>query len=592
MFKANLLHCDEEYIYKRPKIIDENVFDDLKISKIFEFCAPLNFDQIKKSDVLYTLETLRNPCALKKDILYRQGVFKVFLKSENLAEDLYKALEDIVILNKIKENYDFAYGSEKDIEYLKAVNYIFFLKSYMLFLNNIYSVLKNNGIDKNPKNPENSGVNIFSSQVEEEKNKMDSPEISEPIEKFLSFFSNKKNISGELCTQNGIFTTLNFDTDTKNIESTYPQKIPFLQLLRDVEDLLGIYKPEYEIKEKGRSVSSSNYENGNETETEIYLPDKYTNFEKHFILQLIYDEELNNETNFSPLIKKIIEIHDGLDVSCFSLIFDQMKFYRTTCKVIKIISQYSENPICYPEVYEDFSKINVKNIFDPVILIQKFADFQEKYNTRNLPDEKISGIIPNDITFDKKNLFVVTGPNNGGKTAFVRSTGISVVFFGAGAPIFAEKAEMSVGLNIHTHFTVNETHLKESGRLQDEINRLNKVIENCDNLSFIILNETFAGTNSIKALTLFEDFLTSLEKINFLCIYVTHFHNIAFAVEDKHAEKLYNKCDNLIAVMDNDSVTRTYKILPVKPSDTSYSKDIVLKRNLSWEQLKVNLKIK
>jgi len=590
MFKANLLYRDDEYIYKKPKIIDENVLDDLKISKIFDFCAPLSFDQIKKDDVNYTLEVLRNPCQLKKDILFRQEIFRTFLKSNTLATDLYKVLEDINILNKIKENYDFDYASEKDIEYLKAVNYIFFLKSYKLYLNNIYSVLINAGISGSP---EDSGLRILLSQTELEKNKMDSPDISVPMDQFLSYFEDKKNISGELRTQNGVFTTLNFDTDIKNIKSTLPQKIPFLDLIKNIETYLDIYKPEYEIKEKGKSAAEGGDGGGStESDNEIYLPDKYTNFEKHFILQMIYDEEVENEVDFSPLIKQIIEIHDGIDVSCFSVVFDQVKFYRTVCKVIRTISEYSENVLCYSEVNEDFkAKFDMKNIFDPVIIVQKLADYQEKHNTRNLPESKITGIIPNDLSFDKKNLFVITGPNNGGKTAFARAAGINSIFFGAGSSVFAESAEISVGLNIHSHFTVNETHLKESGRLQDEINRLNKVIEQCDNYSFIILNETFAGTNSIKALSLFEDFLKRLEKMDFLCVYVTHFHNIAFSVEDKQGMGLYSKCDNLIAVIDNDTGVRTYRILAVKPSDTSYSKDIVKKHNLSWEQLKANLKI-
>ena len=589
MFKANLLYRDDEYIYKRPKLIEENVIDDLKISKIFDFCAPLSFDQLKKDDVKYTLEVLRNPCQLKKDILFRQEIFKTFLDSKNLVNDLYKILEDINILYKIKENYDFDYASEKDIEYLKAVNYIFFLKSYKLYLNNIYSVLTNAGINNNP---EDSGLRILLAQVEIEKNKMDSPEISVPMEEFLSYFADKKNISGELCTQNGVFTTLNFDTDIKNIKSTYPQKIQFLDLIKNIEEFLDIYKPENEIKEKGKSIIERDDGSENQSETEIYLPDKYTNFEKHFILQLIYDEEVENQVDFSPLIKKIIEIHDGINISCFPTIFDQMKFYRTMCKVIKVISEYSENPLCYPQVNEDNkAKFNLKDLFDPVIVVQKLADYQEKYNTRNLPDDKIAGIIPNNLSFEKKSMFVITGPNNGGKTAFVRAAGISVIFFGAGSPVFSGSADLSVGLNVHSHFTANETHIKESGRLQDEINRLNKVIESCDNYSFIILNETFAGTNSIKALGLFEDFLQRLEKMHFICVYVTHFHNIAFSVEDKQGTRLYEKCDNLIAVMDYDTGIRKYKILPVKPSDTSYSKDIVRKHNLSWEQLKSNLKI-
>jgi DNA mismatch repair ATPase MutS len=580
MFKADLLHGDGEHIYKKPKIIEENVFEDLKITKIFDFCAPLNFDHVKKEDVKYTLETLQNPCTLKKDILFRQGIFKVFLASDTLADNLYKALEDIIVLNKIKENYDFDYGSQKDVDYLKAVNHIFFLKSYKLYLDNIHAAINTSGAEL-----AGSGLEDFFAQLELEKEKMDSPEIAEPMEKVLAYFAGKKNISGELRTQNGIFTKFNFDTDVKNIKSTYFQKVPFLDLLLSIENYLDIYRPEYEIKEKGRSSASGGSEN------EIYLPDKYTNFEKHFILQLIYDEETENGADFSPLIQKIIEIHDALDVSCFSVVFEQMRFYRTMTKVIKIICEFSENPMCYPEVYEDRPKLEIKAVFDPVIIVQKLADFQEKYNTRNLPEKTISGIVPNEISFAKKNLFVVTGPNNGGKTAFARAVGISLIFFGAGAPVFAAGADFSVGLNIHSHFTASETHLKESGRLQDEINRLNKVMENCDNFSFIVLNETFAGTNSIKALGLFEDFLKSVEKIKFMCVYVTHFHNIAFAAEDKQSEPLYAGCDNLIALMDEASATRTYKILPVRPSDTSYSKDIVIKRNLSWEQLKANLKI-
>ena len=587
MFKADLLYSDEQYIYKKPKIIGENVPEDLKISKIFDFCAPLGPEQIKRDDIKHTLEELRNPCRLGKDVVFRQEIFKIFMRPGNLVNDLYTVLEDINVLYKIKETYDFDYGSDKDIEYLKAVNYLFFLKSYKLFLGNIHSALA--GIEEDAKRDAlrgggaaQNGLHKFFIQADAEKELMDSEEISKPMDKFLAFFAAKKNITGELRTQNGVFTLLNFDTDKKNIKSTYPEKIQFLDLLKDVEDYLEIYKPEYEMKIKGSDGDAA-----------IYLPDKYTNFEKHFILQLIYDEETNNGADFSPLIKKIIEIHDSIDISEFPKIFNQLKFYRTMCKILKTIAEYSENAMCYPAVFEDAVKLNLGGVFDPVIVVQKLADYQEKYNTRNLPEEKISGIIPNDISFGQKSLFVITGPNNGGKTAFVRAVGISVIFFGAGAPVFAASASLSAGLNIHSHFTVNETHLKESGRLQDELNRLNRVIESCDNFSFIILNETFAGTNSIKALSLFEDFLGSLAKINFLCAYVTHFHNIAFSVEDKteQRDKLYEGCDNLIAVMDNDSGVRTYKLLPVKPSDTSYSKDIVRKHGLSWEQLKARFGI-
>ena len=580
MFKTDLLYTDEEHIYKKQKIIEDSVFDDLKIKQVFEFCGTVSLDNrsnIKEKDLEYTFEILKSPCQLKKDILFRQEIFKQLLKYKNLTNGLYTALSDIDILLRIREDYDFAYGGEEDIEYLKAINYVFFIKSYQVYLNNLVAVIKDVEFEGE------TGLYNFVRELKAECERCNSDEMTEPVEKMLLFFKDKTNITGELRTQNGVFNLFNFDTDEKNITSTLPEKISFLDLIRNMEDYLDIYKPETEIKPKVDTLSM---------DTQLYLPDKYTNFEKRFTLQLMYDEETEHNMSFEPMAKKIIEIHDGIDVSCFSVVFEQMKYYRTMCKIISVISNNCINPLCYPVVYEDFVKLNMQNIFDPVSLIQKLSDHKDKYRTNGLPDEKIRDIIPNDISFENKNLYVVTGPNNGGKTAFARAIGISLVFFGAGSPIMAESADLSVGINVMTHFTVNETHLQESGRLQHELERLNEIVEKSDAFSFIILDETFAGTNSVKALDLFDEFLDKVESINFHCIYVTHFHNIAFFIEDiqskadAQTDKKYAKCDNLIAVIDNDTAGRTYKILPTQPSDTSYSKDIVKKHRLTWEQLR------
>ena len=580
MFKSDLLYCGEEHIYKHQKITDDNVFEDLKISGIFRFCAPLNFDNITVKDINYTLEVLKKPCQVKKDILYRQQIFKKLLENEGLVNSLYETLQDVNVLSRIRETYDFNYGGETDIEYLKAVNYVFFVKSYMLFINNIYELLKTYDLG-------DSGLYMLFCGIQAEKTKFEQPDITRPIEEFLARFENKKNITGELQTQSGVFHYFNFDWNPENIQCSYEEafetrKIPFFELLKDLEDFLDIYKQEYEIKEKGKSIK-----NRTRKGEELYTPEKYTNFEKHFILQLIYDEESETGESLAPLVKRILEIHDSIDISCFTELAGQIRFYRTVCKIITVISAHTECAFCYPEITEDAVNFKLTGVIDAVVAMQKLAEFQEKNKTNNLPETKISGIIPNDISFSEKKLFVITGPNNGGKTAFARALGIAAVLFGAGAPVFAESAVFSAGLNVLTHFTADETHLIESGRLQDELNRLERVTENSDEYSLVLLNETFAGTNSVKALELFKDFLKDRAGIKFLCVYVTHFHNIAFYVEE-NAEKL-SECGNLIASIDPAAYVRTYKLLPANPSDTSYSRDIVIKYELSWEQISAKL---
>ena len=589
MLNADLLYCGEEYAYKKQKITEDNVFEDLKISKIFEFCAPLNLDSINAKDIKYSLEILKKPCHVKKDILYRQGIFKNLLANPGLVNNLYDNLQDASVLVRIRETYDFDYGGETGIEYLKAVNYIFFIKSYILFINNIYEMMKNFDLGS-----ADSGLRILFEEIKTEKNKFDSPEVFGPVEEFLQRFNNKQNITGELQTQSGVFNYFNFDWDARNIKCSYEKatgkkREPFFELLKSIEDFLDIYRQEYEIREKGRS-----FKNRAGQGEELYTPEKYTNFEKHFILQLIYDEEAENNASFEPLVKRILEIHDSIDITCFIKLAEQIRFYRTVCKIISIVSAHIDCAVCYPEIAEDTVKFEINGIIDTVVAAQKLSDYLEKNKTGNLPENKISGVVPNDIAFGGKEdggkrLFVVTGPNNGGKTAFARALGTAAVFFGAGAPIFAQSAVLPAGLDVLTHFTADETHLMESGRLQHELNRLAALTAKSDNFSLVILNETFAGTNSTKALSLFQDFLKERERLEFLCVYVTHFHNIAFYIEE-HGEKL-RECGNLIALIDPEAHVRTYKVRQANPSDTSYSRDIVIKHELSWEQISAKLSI-
>jgi len=44
-------------------------------------------------------------------------------------------------------------------------------------------------------------------------------------------------------------------------------------------------------------------------------------------------------------------------------------------------------------------------------------------------------------------------------------------------------------------------------------------------------------------------------------------------------------------MIDPNAHIRTYKVLQANPSDTSYSRDIVVKHELSWEQISAKLGI-
>ncbi|GHV11797.1 hypothetical protein FACS1894219_03550 [Clostridia bacterium] len=575
----SLLFASEAHTYAAPRVIPGSVFSDLKVMKVFAFARNLYFDTIREADVSLTEDILSHPCGTKDDVLHRQNIFRVFMKNPGFVGRLYKTLGEVKSLQKIRASYDcsFAGGDDCDLLYLRAVNYIFFIKSYEIYLSNI--ILAFDGIDLSG---DKSALNELFDYCEAEKAKLSSPDIAEPISKMLSYFEGKTSITGELTTKDGVFTGLNFDTDLTKIHSNNPKRKAFFDLLRSFEDLLGIYRNEYEIREKGASMFGGDSPG-------IYMPDRFTGFEKHFLLRLIYDLETDNGVDFTPMVNAVVKFHDTIDIAPMDQIFEEIRFFRLAHRTVEMLTEFSENPLCFPEIDDGRTPLlSLEAVFDPVILTQKLADYQTERNSSNLPESKIRGIIANSVGFtpDKK-MYVVTGPNNGGKTAFVRAAGLAVIFALSGMPVPAKHAKISLLTNVLTHFTANETHSLESGRLQDELARLGVLIRESDDFTFAILNETFAGTNSVKALDLFEDFLVTRDKIGLNVIYVTHFHNIAFAAEEKSAsDPIYKTVSNLIACVDESSGQRTYKVLPKNPSDTSYSKDIVESHRLDRNALR------
>ena len=62
---------------------------------------------------------------------------------------------------------------------------------------------------------------------------------------------------------------------------------------------------------------------------------------------------------------------------------------------------------------------------------------------RDLPSrQNVTNIVPNDILFNEKTFFFLTGANGGGKTTYLRSVGIAVILFLSGCPIPCEGAEI------------------------------------------------------------------------------------------------------------------------------------------------------
>ncbi|WP_129408351.1 MutS-related protein [Marinitoga lauensis] len=180
-------------------------------------------------------------------------------------------------------------------------------------------------------------------------------------------------------------------------------------------------------------------------------------------------------------------------------------------------------------------------------------------------------VISNDLNADNKDIIVITGANQGGKTTFLRSLGIVQLLMQSGIFVPAKYFTANISNKIFSHFTRGEDKKMESGKLEEELIRLNKIINNIEPNSIIFFNETFSSTNEKEGSELAKGIIKALIEKKMKIIFVTHLYEFS----NYFFNKKLNNFIFLRAERGNNGI-RTFKILEGKPLPTSYGKDLYI----------------
>lgn len=182
---------------------------------------------------------------------------------------------------------------------------------------------------------------------------------------------------------------------------------------------------------------------------------------------------------------------------------------------------------------------------------------------------------------------VLTGPNSGGKTTYLRSVGLAQVMFQAGLLIPARSARFSPVDAILTHFPSLET--RQQGRLAEESLRLREIFQRTTAHSLVLLNETFSSTNSAEAVYLAQDILCALRVIGARVIYATHLIELADKLDEIEAAvegdcRLFSLVAGVV-IDSNGEAAPTYQITRGQPHVRSYAQEIARKLGISLDQI-------
>lgn len=201
-------------------------------------------------------------------------------------------------------------------------------------------------------------------------------------------------------------------------------------------------------------------------------------------------------------------------------------------------------------------------------------------------------MVTNDLSFDEKGrIFVLTGPNRGGKSVITVAVGACQAMLQLGLPVPAQQAELSVVSGIFTHFPEEADDTIDKGRLGEECARLREIFNSVDTDGMVLLDESLSSTGAYEATYIAEEILSALAVKGVRGIFSTHLHDLALATARINERSLAlggGAVDTLVAGMEQGK--RSFKILRARPDGKSYARDIANKYGLSFENLMGEIK--
>lgn len=195
-------------------------------------------------------------------------------------------------------------------------------------------------------------------------------------------------------------------------------------------------------------------------------------------------------------------------------------------------------------------------------------------------------LVSNPVSFDAGRVIVLTGPNRGGKTTYLRAVALNQVLFQAGIFVIAAGARMSPVDAILTHFPPPESTDPGGGRLDDEARRVREMFEQGTGRSLLLFNEPLTSTAEREALALAIDVVRALQLLNARTIFVTHLHALAEQIP------AFNENGGATVaswVADVTGDTPTYTIRPGTPQAQSHARRIAEQHGITFDQLQLRI---
>lgn len=260
-------------------------------------------------------------------------------------------------------------------------------------------------------------------------------------------------------------------------------------------------------------------------------------------LDLVKDEfeytrkqSLSNAERFiTPELKdmesKILSAQDKiqkLEYVLFTQVRNEIK------KEVHLIQDVSKI-IARVDVYQSLAMLASENSYvRPVFNDQKIMDIKEG---RHGVIEKVMGhgkYVPNDVSIDETSpVVLITGPNMGGKSTYMRQVALIVIMAQIGSFVPAKYANLTIFDQIFTRIGASDDLISGQSTFMVEMLEANNALRFASEKSLILFDEIGRGTATFDGMAIAQAMIEYIaSEIHCMTLFSTHYHELTF-LEDK-----------------------------------------------------------
>jgi DNA mismatch repair ATPase MutS len=167
---------------------------------------------------------------------------------------------------------------------------------------------------------------------------------------------------------------------------------------------------------------------------------------------------------------------------------------------------------------------------------------------------------------------IITGANQGGKSTFLRSIGLAQLMMQCGMFAPAESFCANICDGVFTHYKREEDATMQSGKLDEELSRMDEIANLLTPHALVLFNESFAATNEREGSEIARQIVRALIEQRIKVFFVSHLYDFAHSFYDKRLDNAF-----FLLAQRQDDGRRTFRLIEGEPLETSYGVDLYQK---------------